>query len=52
MQQELVKYVAWMLAKIALEGEGIVGDRDAETRLTEVILDAVQTWLDVGEQAQ
>lgn len=49
-QQQIVKYFAQMLARVALEGEGIEGDRDAEERLAETILEAVQTWLDVGPQ--
>jgi hypothetical protein len=52
MKAELVKYFAQMLAKVALEADGVEGDRDAEQRLTEVIMEAVQQWLDVGERAQ
>lgn len=48
----LVKYFAQMLARVALEREGVDGDKDAEERLAEVIMDAVQTWLDVGERTQ
>ena len=47
---EVVRYFAQMLARVALEHEGIENDRDAEARLAEAIMEAVQRWLDVGEQ--
>jgi hypothetical protein len=52
MKWEIVKYFAQMLAKVALESEGVENDRDAEARLAEAIMEAVQTWLDVGERPQ
>jgi hypothetical protein len=50
--ERLVRYFAEMLAKVALEHEGVENDRDAEVRLAEAIMEAVQTWLDVGERPQ
>ena len=49
-QAQIVKYFAAMLARVALEGEGIINDRDAEDRLAAEIIVAVQTWLDVGKE--
>jgi len=50
--ERIVKYFAQMLARVALEAEGVEGDRDAENRLAEVILAAVARWLTVGERSQ
>ena len=50
MKWEIVNYFARMLAQVALESEGIEGDRDAEARLAEAIMEAVRTWLDIGPQ--
>ena len=49
-EQAIVNYFAAMLARVALEGEGIINDRDAEDRLAAEIMVAVQNWLDIGKE--
>ena len=49
-QAMIVNYFAAMLARVALEGEGIINDRDAEDRLAAEIMVAVQNWLDIGKE--